>query len=100
MVISIALIKVVPGKEKPVYHLLKNTDIVKRLYHIFGDHDFLLLLEAQSKGDLSRKVEQIMGIDGIAAVDTVLIGKESYLEERKYIERDCGLYGRIDLSAL
>ncbi len=85
MVFSIALIKAVPGKEKPVYHALKNMDGVRSLYHIFGDHDFFLILDVKSKGDLILVVEQIREIGGVAAADTVLIGKEGYLEERRYI---------------
>ncbi len=86
MVISIALIKVVPGKEKPVYHALKNMGGVRSLYHIFGDHDFFLIMDAKSKGDLALMVEKIKEIEGVSAVDTVLIGKEGCLEERRYIQ--------------
>lgn len=86
MVVSIALIKVVPGKEKPVYHALKNMDGVRNLYHIFGDHDFFLIMDAKNKGELALMVEQIREIEGVAATDTVLIGKEGCLEERRYIQ--------------
>lgn len=86
MVISIALIKVVPGKEKSVYHALKNMDGVRSLYHIFGDHDFFLIMDAKSRGNLALMVEQIREISGVAAVDTVLIGREGCLEERRYIQ--------------
>lgn len=86
MVISIALIKVVPGKEKPVYHALKNMDGVRSLYHIFGDHDFFLIMDAKSKEELDLMVEKIREIYGVAAADTVLIGKEGCLEERRYTQ--------------
>jgi hypothetical protein len=95
MVISIALIKVIPGKEKPVFHALKNTEGVRCLYHIFGNHDFFLLLEAESKGGLIQRVEQMMKIEGVTAVDTVLMGKEGYLEERIYVEAPACLKGLI-----
>ncbi|MDM7913288.1 MAG: Lrp/AsnC ligand binding domain-containing protein [Methanotrichaceae archaeon] len=86
MVIAVALIKVVPGKEKPVYHALKNMGVTKSLYHIFGDHDFLIILDAESKGELAMIVEQIREIEGVAAADTVLMGKEGCLEERRYLQ--------------
>lgn len=86
MVIAVALIKVVPGKEKPVYHALKNMGVTRSLYHIFGDHDFLIILEAESKVELAQIVEQIREIEGVAAADTVLIGKEGCLEERRYLQ--------------
>jgi hypothetical protein len=74
---------------------MKNTDGVRCLYHIFGNHDFFLLLEAESKGGLSQMVEQMMKIEGVTAVDTVLIGKEGYLEDRRYIEAPACLAGLI-----
>lgn len=86
MVIAVALIKVVPGKEKPVYHALKNMGVTRSLYHIFGDHDFLIILEAESKGELALIVDQVKEIEGVAAADTVLMGKEGCLEERRYIQ--------------
>jgi len=95
MVISIALIKVIPGREKSVYHALKSIDGVRRLYHIFGDHDFLLLLEAGSKGGLSQLVEQMMKLEGVTSVDIVLMGREGYLEEKRYFEAPTCLAGLI-----
>jgi nitrate reductase NapAB chaperone NapD len=86
MVFSIALIKAVPGREKPVYHALKNMDGVRSLYHIFGDHDFFLIMDAKSKGDLVLLAGQIREIEGVAAVDTVLVGRDGYLEEKRYIQ--------------
>ncbi len=95
MVISVAMVRAVPGKEKAVYHALKNMDGVRRIYHIFGDHDFFLLLEAGSKGGLAQLVEQIMGLDGITAVDIVLMGREGYLEEKRNNEAPICLAGII-----
>lgn len=86
MVIAVALIKVVPGKEKPVYHALKNIGVTRSLYHIFGDHDFLIILEAESKGELALIVDQVKEIEGVAAADTVLMGKEGCLEKRRYLQ--------------
>ncbi len=86
MVISIALIKVLPGNEKSVYHALKNMDGIRSLYHIFGDHDFFLIMDAESRGELALMVEQIREIHGVAAADTVLVGKEGCLEDRRYIQ--------------
>ena len=47
MVLAMSLIKAVPDREKTVYHALKELDGVRNIYHLFGDHDILLILEAE-----------------------------------------------------
>jgi len=41
MLLAMSFIKAVPDKEKMVYHSLKELDGVRKIYHIFGDHDLL-----------------------------------------------------------
>lgn len=81
MMIAVSMVKAFPGEEKSLYRSLKNTDGVKNLYHVFGDHDFFLILEAKSKGILARKIDEIRRITHVTAVDTLLIGKNSHLDE-------------------
>jgi len=46
MVLAISLIKAVPDQEKVVYRALKEVEGIKNLYHIFGNHDFFLILRS------------------------------------------------------
>jgi UDP-2,3-diacylglucosamine pyrophosphatase LpxH len=54
MTTAVSMVKVVPGHEKSVYNMLKNLEMTRRLYHIFGNHDFLLFLEAESIAKLTH----------------------------------------------
>jgi len=54
MVLAMSLIKAVPDKEKTLYRALKGLDGVRNVYHLFGDHDLLLILEAENKNELKK----------------------------------------------
>ncbi|NPV63024.1 MAG: hypothetical protein HPY61_10440 [Methanotrichaceae archaeon] len=83
--IAIALVMSVPGYEKTVYNAIKSSQGVVRLNHIFGDHDFLLMLKGDSISSLYRYIEDIRKIEGISSVDLVLIGGEGCLEEERMV---------------
>jgi DNA-binding Lrp family transcriptional regulator len=68
-----SLIKAVPDREKLVYHALKDVDGVKNIYHIFGDHDLLLILEAESRNELTELLNYVEGISFVNAVKTMLL---------------------------
>lgn len=74
MVLAISLIKAVPDQEKVVYRALKEMSGVKKLYHIFGNHDFFLILEAESMNSLNKLLNKIEEINSICAVKTMLVG--------------------------
>jgi DNA-binding Lrp family transcriptional regulator len=73
MVLAISLIKAVPGQEKTVYRALKELDGVKNLYQIFGDHDLLLILEAESRNKIRKILNDVEGISFVNAVKTMLV---------------------------
>jgi len=43
MVIGVAMIKVVPGRERSVYYDIKGIVGVLDVYHIFGEFDFFMI---------------------------------------------------------
>lgn len=73
MVLAISLIKAVPGQEKTVYHALKELDGVKNLYQIFGDHDLLLILEAENRNKIRKILDDVEGVSYVNAVKTMLV---------------------------
>jgi hypothetical protein len=79
--IAIALLMAVPGREKAAYSAIKSSRGVTRLNHIFGDHDFLLMLKGDCLSSLYLYIEEIRKIENVSSVDLVLIGGEGCLEE-------------------
>ncbi|MCK9441004.1 MAG: Lrp/AsnC ligand binding domain-containing protein [Methanothrix sp.] len=79
MVLAISLIKAVPDREKVVYRALREMEGIKNLYHIFGNHDFFLLLEAESMDSLNRLLNKIIELNSIDAVKTMLVGQNGWI---------------------
>ncbi len=75
MVIAITMIRAVTEKEKSAYHALKELDGVKKLYHIFGDYDIFLVVEAENMDMLARLIKEIRGLSCVAAADAILVGE-------------------------
>jgi DNA-binding Lrp family transcriptional regulator len=74
MVLAISLIKAVPDQEKLVYRALNEAGGVRKLYHIFGNHDFFLIQEAESMDSLNKLLNRIVEIKFVYAVKTMLVG--------------------------
>ncbi|MDD1761025.1 MAG: Lrp/AsnC ligand binding domain-containing protein [Methanothrix sp.] len=77
MVIGITMIKIVPGHEKASYDSLKETDGVKEIYHLFGEYDFFLILEAADRTGLSGLLEEVKSDRYILDSWPLLVSRES-----------------------
>jgi DNA-binding Lrp family transcriptional regulator len=73
MVLAISLVKAVPDQEKLVYRALKEVEGIKSLYHIFGNHDFFLILEAESMDGLNKLLNKIVEINSVGAIKSMLV---------------------------
>ena len=83
MVIGVAMIKVMPGKERSVYHAIKGIVGVLDVYHIFGEFDFFIILQAEGLKRLNLLVGEIQDINDVIAARTILIGLDSGLQEHE-----------------
>ena len=59
MVIGIAMVKVVHGQERSVYCSLKGREGILDLYHVFGEYDFFLIMQAESLAKLNELMEDV-----------------------------------------
>ena len=83
MVIGVAMIKVMPGRERSVYHAIKGIEGVLDVYHIFGEFDFFIILQAEGLKRLNLLVGEIQDINDVIAARTILIGLDSGLLEHE-----------------
>ncbi|MCX8207357.1 Lrp/AsnC ligand binding domain-containing protein [Methanothrix sp.] len=72
MVIGVTMVKVVPGQEKPVYSALRQIDGIKNVYHVFGEFDFVVIIEVDGLSMLNRLVDTIREIENVTATQTVV----------------------------
>ena len=59
MIIGITMIKIVPDHEKAGYDALREIEGVKEIYHLFGEFDLFLILEALDRAKLDQLLEEI-----------------------------------------
>lgn len=80
MVIAVAMVGVTPGCERSVYYSLKNKDGILDIFHIFGEYDFFMILQADGLIELSQMIDNVHAMHGIAGVRTILVGWDSGLQ--------------------
>ncbi|HNR59414.1 MAG TPA: Lrp/AsnC ligand binding domain-containing protein [Methanothrix sp.] len=72
MVIGVTMVKVVPGQERSVYNALREIEGIKDVYHVFGEYDFVVVLEVEGLSVLNRLVDTIREIHNVTATQTVV----------------------------
>ena len=81
MVIGITMVKVLPEQEKAAYHALRGIDGIKEVYHLFGEFDFFVIMNADSKARLNHLLEGIRDRREVTETWTLLISKDESLPE-------------------
>lgn len=90
MVIGITMVKVVPGREKTVYHALREIEGIKEVYHLFGEYDFFVIMDANSKAMLTYLIEMIRDLGGVVETWPLLISRDESLSELETISSQMG----------
>ncbi len=72
MVIGVTLVNVVPGFERSVFAALEAVSGLRELYHLFGEYDFLLILEVENLPALSKMVDEIRAVEGVTTTHTIV----------------------------
>jgi DNA-binding Lrp family transcriptional regulator len=85
MVIGVTMIKVMPDRERSVYYAIKGIVGVLDVYHIFGEFDFFIILQAEGLRKLNHLVGEIQEIGDVTAARTILVGLDSGLQEHEPI---------------
>ena len=72
MVIGITMINVLPGYEKAAYRELKNIEGIKDVYHVFGEYDFVIIIDVEDMNILSEVVDRIRESETVTATRTIV----------------------------
>ncbi|MHC1632091.1 MAG: Lrp/AsnC ligand binding domain-containing protein [Methanotrichaceae archaeon] len=72
MVIGVTMIKVMPGQERIVFNALRDIEGIKDVYHVFGEYDFVVILDVEGLSVLNRLVDVIRGIHNVTTTQTVV----------------------------
>ncbi|PTD94806.1 AsnC family transcriptional regulator [archaeon SCG-AAA382B04] len=72
MVVGVTLLNVEPGCEREIYKNLDNRRDVKEVLHVFGEYDFITILEVEGLNKLNDIVDEIREINGITSSQTII----------------------------
>ncbi|AKB36627.1 Transcriptional regulator, AsnC family [Methanosarcina siciliae C2J] len=66
------MINVLPGYEKAAYRELKNIEGIKDVYHVFGEYDFVVILDVEDLSILNAVVDRIRESETVTATQTII----------------------------
>lgn len=72
MVIGVTMVNVVPGEEKAVYKQLTKIEGVKDVFHVFGEYDFVTIIDVEGLSTLNKIVDKIREIEGVTSTQTIV----------------------------
>ncbi|MDR0767906.1 MAG: Lrp/AsnC ligand binding domain-containing protein [Methanosarcinales archaeon] len=72
MVIGVTMLNVLPGSEKKAYNDLKSYIGVKDVYHVFGEFDFVVIVELETLRELNDIVDKIRENPNVTATQTIV----------------------------
>ncbi|MDD3248340.1 MAG: Lrp/AsnC ligand binding domain-containing protein [Methanosarcina sp.] len=72
MVIGVSMINVLPGYEKAAYRELKIIEGIKDVYHVFGEYDFVVIIDVKDLSILNSVVDKIRESENVTATQTIV----------------------------
>jgi len=72
MVVGVCLINVELGKEAEVKDVLSKQEDIREVLHLFGEYDFIAIIETDGLKALNNIVDRIREIKGITATRTII----------------------------
>ncbi|AKB72060.1 Lrp/AsnC ligand binding domain-containing protein [Methanosarcina mazei] len=66
------MINVLPGYEKAAFRELKNIEGIKDVYHVFGEYDFVVIIDVKDLSILNAVVDRIRESETVTATQTII----------------------------
>ena len=72
MVIGVTMVNVLPGSERTAFNELNKIEGIKDIYHVFGEYDFVVVIEVDDLGKLNSIVDLIRETGSVTATQTIV----------------------------
>ncbi|AGB48914.1 transcriptional regulator [Methanomethylovorans hollandica DSM 15978] len=72
MVIGVTMVNVLPGKERAAYTELQKIEGIKDIYHVFGEYDFVVIMNVGDLSRLNNIVDDIRENEFVTATQTIV----------------------------
>jgi len=66
------MIKVIPGEEKAVYNELKKITGIRDVFHVFGEYDFITIIDVGSLSEINKTVDAIRENEMVTSTQTII----------------------------
>jgi len=81
MEIGLTMIKVRPGIKRSAHCDLQKRPEVRRVYPLFGEYDFFLVMQAQGKAELKRALKDMSEKEDVIKIGPLLLAKPGICPE-------------------
>ena len=72
MVVGVCMINVELGKENAVRKEISRVEGIRELLHLFGEYDFIAILETEGLKALNDTVDTIRTLKGVTSTKTII----------------------------
>ncbi len=66
------MVNVLPGSERIAYNELNRIKGIKETYHVFGEYDFVVIIDVDDLGHLNNIVDMIRETGSVTATQTIV----------------------------
>ncbi len=66
------MVNVLPGKERAAYTELQHIEGIKDIYHVFGEYDFVVIVDVGDLSRLNNIVDNIRENEFVTATQTIV----------------------------
>lgn len=66
------MINVLPGYEKAAFRELRNIEGIKDVYHVFGQYDFVVIIDVEDLSILNSVVDRIRESETVTTTQTIV----------------------------
>jgi len=72
VVVGVTLVNVEPGKEKDVFNALNDLEGIREVLHVFGEYDFISIVDVEGLSKLNSVVDEAREVDGVMSTQTII----------------------------
>jgi DNA-binding Lrp family transcriptional regulator len=66
------MITVIPGEERAVYNELMRVTGIREVFHVFGEYDFIAIIDVGSLSEINRTVDTIRESEMVTSTKTII----------------------------
>jgi len=66
------MVNTLPGNERAAYNELTRIEGIKEIYHVFGEYDFVVIIEVADLSNLNNIVDFIREANNVTATQTIV----------------------------